>query len=953
MGGVSVVVGRDERSHLYCDATLLTPVCSSFSLHHPHFLCFTITGQQNALFFVSLHLPLATNLSPDTRSDPHSLRLVEKGSQLLTLVPSLLSPRALLTLPRGNLEAVYPRALTLDALTAALCVGEWARAYRTCRANRVDFNLLYDIDRVEWVEEGAERMVRDVAGVDELNLFISSVVERDVREEDFPNLQPRRSERRDAREREREERRRREQEASGVSRTGGGGRMSAEADMEKVRQGLSNVGREKRGERLHLDRQAREQAAAAIEAQLSASTSSTAASSAPSSLSTAEQLIASKSKVNLICDHLRAIFQRVDPQRYLLCILTTYVKTAPPDLESALRLVKQLHTSSLEAGGVQSLGDRGGKDKFSGAAGALAYVIFLCDVAQLYEVAVGMYDQQLALLVAQQAQMDPKEYVPFLTELFDGGLGACMRRVGVDRWLKRWGKVVQGLVQAVETGEVAGAEVWDDVLQLVKEHTLWDDVLPLVAPKHGSEKGAAGTVQRARSGRQEERERFGAPTFDFNSPIGRYHALLSAYAAHLLLQQLPAQAASAYLLCGDYDNALRAYQLSLDWRLALSLAHSLNFSHTACRELAQSFVAALRQQQGRAAEAAQLLLDYEEDVEEAVALLLQAEEWEEAVRVCWGKARGDLVAEVVQPELRKAVERTRRSLDRRRDKYAEAVRRLRIVRRAKLLFSAERTDAAVGGVELAGHEEVDDDLQSIVSGSNNNDASSSASSVSGISAFTGLTTASASSSASLFSLPSSSGASPLTADQKRIQRHQQRLNRKAAKRRIKPGSHGEDAALVALVQQARLSNRSLAHTQRTVRLLLQLGWVDEARELQARVEAAVAVQEAEEARDMPLLDGMSEEQRAQLRRYWDWPSCVQREERKERTEDEGSVKAIHFQQQQPADGKERADKLDGEEVKEEGERTGSGVHGGRSSRTVTDDDQLDEDNEAAFGLIDL
>ena len=245
MGGASVMVGRDERSHLYCDSTLLTPVCSSFSLHHPHFLCFTITGQQNALFFVSLHLPLATNLSPDTRSDPHSLRIVEKGSQLLTLVPSLLSPRALLTLPRGNLEAVYPRALTLDALTDALAVGEWARAYKTCRVNRVDFNLLYDIDRVEWIEEGAERLVRDVAGVDELNLFITSVVERDVREEEFPMLKPRQSERRQAREREREEKTRRELETDGGAQSGGGDRASAEAD--KVRQGLTNTGREKRG----------------------------------------------------------------------------------------------------------------------------------------------------------------------------------------------------------------------------------------------------------------------------------------------------------------------------------------------------------------------------------------------------------------------------------------------------------------------------------------------------------------------------------------------------------------------------------------------------------------------------------------------------------------------------------------------------------------------------------
>ena len=949
MGGESVMVGRDGRSHLYCDSTLLTPVCSSFSLHHPHFLCFTISGQQNALFFVSLHLPLATNLSPDTRSDPHSLRLIEKGSQLLTLVPSLLSPRAILTLPRGNLEAVYPRALTLDALTDALAVGEWGRAYRTCRVNRVDFNLLYDIDREEWVEEGAERLVLDVAGVDELNLFITSVVERDVREEEFPMLKARKSERREMREREFEERSRREQQASGGERRGAEGGTRAAAEMEKVRHGLTNTGREKRGERLHLDRRAREQAAAAIEAQLSASPTTTSFSN-PST----GELIASTTKVNLICTHLRTIFQRINPHHYLLCILTTYVKQSPPDLESALQLVKGLHTTSINGGGLQSLADRGGRDKFAGAAGALAYVIFLCDVQQLYEVAVGMYDQQLALLVAQQAQMDPKEYVPFLRELFDERRGECMRRVGLDRWLKRWGKVVRGLMSAVEVGEVAGVEVWDEVVQLVKQQALWDDVLAIVTPKQGSgEKETTGAGQRGRGGRLEERERWGAISYDVNTPIGRYHRLLSAYASYLLAQQLPAQAAAAYLLCGDYDNALHAYQLSLDWRLALSLAHSLNFSQTACRELAHSFVAALRQQQGRASEAAQLILDYEEDVEEAIALLLQAEEWEEAVRICWTKARGDLIDEVVKPDLTKAITRLTRSLDRRRDKYVEAVKRLRVVRRAKLLFSAERNDAAVGGVELAGHEEVDDDLQSIVSGSNNGDMLSSASSVSGISAFTGLTSASTSSSSSLFSLPSSTSSTPLTADQKRIQRHQQRLSRKAAKRRIKPGSHGEDTALITLIQQARLSSRTVTHVGRTVRLLLQWGWVGEARQLQQQVEAGLSVQSVEEGRDMPLLDGMSDEQRDKLRRYWDWPGCVQRDEKKERTEDEGSIKVLTVGQHNAVDGvegKEEISKLGGDGVKELSERKENGENSGSGGQNMASDVDQDDD-DAVLSLI--
>ena len=288
----------------------------------------------------------------------------------------------------------------------------------------------------------------------------------------------------------------------------------------------------------------------------------------------------------------------------------------------------------------------------------------------------------------------------------------------------------------------------------------------------------------------------------------------------------------------------------------------------------------------------------------------------------------------------------------------EAVGRLRVVRRAKLLFSAERTDAAVGGVELAGHEEVDDDLQSIVSGGNNADTLSSASSISGISAFTGLTTASTSSSSSLFSLPASTASTPLTADQKRIQRHQQRLNRKAGKKRIKPGSHGEDTALVTLVQQARLSQRTVAHVARTTRLLVQWGWVEEARELQVRVEAALSVQGAEEGRDMPLLDGMSDEQRDKLKRYWDWPSCVQREASHEQTDDDGSLRVLTFRQQKAAvdmEGGEQDGRPGVEEVKETSDKKQNGVKTGSSAQAAVSDGghAEEDDDDSALGLIDF
>lgn len=49
---------------------------------------------------------------------------------------------------------------------------------------------------------------------------------------------------------------------------------------------------------------------------------------------------------------------------------------------------------------------------------AVKYIIFLADADKLFDLALGMYDFTLTLMVAQHAQRkDPREYLPFLREL--------------------------------------------------------------------------------------------------------------------------------------------------------------------------------------------------------------------------------------------------------------------------------------------------------------------------------------------------------------------------------------------------------------------------------------------------------------------------------------------------------------------------------------------------------
>ena len=95
-----------------------------------------------------------------------------------------------------------------------------------------------------------------------------------------------------------------------------------------------------------------------------------------------------------------------------------------------------------------SEGDRGGALT---AEDALKYTLFLVDVNQLYNVALGMYDFSLVLLVAEKSQKDPKEYLPFLNEL--RRLPLHYQRYRIDRYLRRFDKALQHISKCGELVE--------------------------------------------------------------------------------------------------------------------------------------------------------------------------------------------------------------------------------------------------------------------------------------------------------------------------------------------------------------------------------------------------------------------------------------------------------------------------------------------------------------------
>ncbi len=79
---------------------------------------------------------------------------------------------------------------------------------------------------------------------------------------------------------------------------------------------------------------------------------------------------------------------------------------------------------------------------------ALEYVCWLAEVDKLFDVALGMYDFELVLMVAQKSQKDPKEYLPFLSELQQ--MEMFYQRYSIDMHLKRFKKAFFNLSQVCQ-----------------------------------------------------------------------------------------------------------------------------------------------------------------------------------------------------------------------------------------------------------------------------------------------------------------------------------------------------------------------------------------------------------------------------------------------------------------------------------------------------------------------
>ncbi|KAI8929674.1 IKI3 family-domain-containing protein [Entophlyctis helioformis] len=293
-------------------------------------------------------------------------------------------------------------------------------------------------------------------------------------------------------------------------------------------------------------------------------------------------------KVNDICTLMATVLDKLDAERYIQSILTSDARRLPPDLEGAMRRIYAVKE----------------KQSPEAAESALKYLIFLADVNKLYDVALGMYDFALVLMVAQHSQKDPRDYLPFLSELQK--LPKYYQRHRIDDHLGRRESALRNL-------SLAGEDRFDETVRYMRRHQLYATGMTL----YGEETTQHRTIL---------------------VEFAAFHASNSAYD----------EAGMLYTLAGELPLALEMYTNAGLWRQAYTVALDMGASDAEIRGVAESLLELLTENRDFL-NAAHVCLEMLADPTRAVTALVAGHHWADAILVCTRSRLPDLRATVVKP----------------------------------------------------------------------------------------------------------------------------------------------------------------------------------------------------------------------------------------------------------------------------------------------------------------
>jgi len=292
-------------------------------------------------------------------------------------------------------------------------------------------------------------------------------------------------------------------------------------------------------------------------------------------------------KVNAVCD---AVLQRLRTQKNanLQNIITAHVCKTPPALDDGLLVVAELMEED------ETLAEQ-----------AVEHICFLVDVNKLFDHALGLYNLDLTLLVAQQSQRDPREYLPFIQELHR--MPTLNRQFAIDDKLERKEKAL---------GHLKALNNFEDVEKYVVKHNLYQQALGLY--------------------RHDEQ---------------RHRALTDLYAVYLKSVSRFREAGLAYESLGSFSEAVDCYIKAgaTCWRECLFVAQQQQDPPIAAeklQEIASSLADALREAKDYVA-AATIHVEYLGAIEAAIRCFCKGYLFADAMRLVALRKRPELLESAI------------------------------------------------------------------------------------------------------------------------------------------------------------------------------------------------------------------------------------------------------------------------------------------------------------------
>jgi elongator complex protein 1 len=636
-------------------------------------------------------------------------RRIEQGAWIVAAPPG--GVEVLLQMPRGNLETVYPRFLVLPAVARVLDAQNFAEAFALCARHRVDLNLVVDRGWPRFLLR-AEAFVRSVDDPDAVAELLEALdpgdctapgnlyghlpppspvhPDEEVARADFVALESFETARAALREGGREV-------SSDGTKPSKRVAFDADADEPDEPDAFENAKRDDPRGKIRLVCAA---VARAVARRAAKKATETASESEQTETEQTETVGSTRSSGEVV--DVDAIL----PDRWELVMLSAKARSSPPDLEGALRRVRELRAREIRDAflsrgvPVQRENNRVDSDI------SLDHLFALEGGQRLFAAALGTYDLSLAFLVGQKSSgMDPGEYVPELERL--RVLPEPLRKAEIDLKLGRFREAVENAL--------AGGDV-EKACEIARKKKLFPHALVVSAaletqgssnptemdPENaehaelGSRLGAGCRATRAGGGDAGDaaagggggrasvvRSRRNVVVGGGGGVSPTRLAVAEAYASYLSARGRHEDAAVLLVSVGNLRGAVREYVSAGAPAPALSLAGRLQLPPPERLQLAATLVDQLEPFDPAAAAAvAERELG---DIDRSVQLLCQAGMWRDCSAAAYGRGRGDLVETVVAPAAAReasAVAAAAAEAPARAEKYLDRLRKLRRHREA-------------------------------------------------------------------------------------------------------------------------------------------------------------------------------------------------------------------------------------------------------------------------------